>query len=126
MKRKVMSINKQEVPRGMVLCNSVFRITWDFLTIIFLIYISAITPYIVAFNVSEVHLAIVVIDAVIDLFFILDVGLNFRTGFYPENQTLECLKFEMVADNYLKVEPFQTSNFKLWLLFLIAGPDHCI
>ncbi len=45
MKRKVITHYKQEVPYGMILCNSLFKVVWDCMTISFLIYISMAIPY---------------------------------------------------------------------------------
>jgi hypothetical protein len=104
MKRTVMSLNVQERPWGMFLCNSVFRIAWDFLTLIFLIYISAATPYVVAFNAQadDASPAMAVIDTLTDIFFIADIALNFRTGFYPKSKTVECTDPTAVAVHYFK------------------------
>jgi CRP-like cAMP-binding protein len=103
MKRKVVSIHKQEVPKGMILCNSKIRIIWDFVTIIWILYITFQVPFIVAFDVNIAKSpGAFAMDVVINIFFLLDIVLNFRTGFYDGQRTIEETDPWKVAKNYLK------------------------
>jgi hypothetical protein len=66
-------------PRG------VFRTWWDMLSIILVIWIALFLPYRLAFDIGE-QAALGVLDLFIDIFFIVDVGLNMITGEHADSR----------------------------------------
>jgi voltage-gated potassium channel len=102
MKRKIVTLHKQNVPRGMLLSNSKFRISWDLFSIILIMYITVQTPFIVAFSVEVTSPALLAFDLFVAVFFMADIALNFRTGFFDGQRTAEETNPRKVAWNYLK------------------------
>jgi len=61
--------------------NSKFRIRWDLWIIITVMYNALETPLELAFEQDFTSLGIVLFGYIIDLFFITDMVINFRTTF---------------------------------------------
>jgi CRP-like cAMP-binding protein len=78
--------------------DSTIRMTWDMTIMSLLFYIALVLPYSLGFAQSSNTLAD--IDRVIDVFFMFDVVLNFRTA-YLENEVLVTNGFR-IATHYLK------------------------
>jgi hypothetical protein len=58
-----------------------FRAYWDLLIMLSLLYVALVIPFTVSFDVDiNLHTVIGWFELVVDIVFILDVYLNFRTG----------------------------------------------
>ena len=57
-----------------------FRRTWDMLVGLLLVYTALALPYRVAFEDST-PLGWMIVDGIMDCFFVVDIVLNFMTGF---------------------------------------------
>jgi len=74
--------------RHIVLPNNTWRSTWDWILILLVIYSALTVPLEISFK-YDAPLGILVIDWFVDVFFILDIFLNFRTAFYNYDGTFE-------------------------------------
>lgn len=83
-----------------ILPDSKFKVTWDLILGIFTLYSMIITPFIIAFDQSKFY-GYLMLDVVMDTFFILDVILNFFVPFYNFEETLIKSK-RKIAINYIK------------------------
>jgi CRP-like cAMP-binding protein len=79
--------------------DSDIRIAWDFFILVVLIYIALITPYNLGFEIEDQRVINIIEDA-IDVIFMIDILLNFRTGFYAKD--LLCLDAKRIAWKYLR------------------------
>lgn len=72
---------------GMLHPEGRFRIAWDLLMLTLLIYVAVLVPLATFFSIghSSAHL---VWDGFVDLAFLVDVALNFRTGFVDKAKVL--------------------------------------
>ena len=74
----------------MISPNSTFRSRWDGLQAVFLSYIAFVVPYRIGFdNDATPESFWFWLDLFIDLYFITDVFLNFRTAFYSNDGEME-------------------------------------
>jgi hypothetical protein len=82
--------------------DSSFSSTWDLLSVVMLLYVSAAVPLRVCFGV-EVALwsSTFFVETVVDLFFVVDVALNFRTAYYDEHGLRES-RPNYIAAKYMK------------------------
>ena len=66
--------------------DSEFSAVWDLTSVLLLLYVAIVIPLRACFDM-EVQLwsGVFWFDAMVDVFFICDVGLNFRTSFYDKN-----------------------------------------
>lgn len=92
--------NMGKVSPCMLRQGSFARISWDIFILGLLLYISMALPYNIGFVVENSETQNYV-DRVIDWLFMLDVVLNFRTG-YNTQLGIEVLDSRLVAIRYLK------------------------
>ena len=59
--------------RGMLLPGSGFRLMWDVMSVVLVLYVSTMLPYKVAFLMDYVDANLNIVDFVIDCFFLVDV-----------------------------------------------------
>ena len=74
------------------------RVGWDVLVMLLLLYVALIAPYRIGFGV-EAEGWILVWENMLDLLFILDICVNFRTGYYEEDE--EVMDWSRIGVNYL-------------------------
>jgi CRP-like cAMP-binding protein len=93
-----------------------FRIKWDLFVMLLAAWNVFITPYFIAFKpaFSERESSMIV-NTIVDMFFILDIVLNFRTTFYTTSTGDEIFEPSLIAKNYMLG--------KLWLDLLSCFPD---
>jgi hypothetical protein len=91
------------MPRFMLRQTSLPRLLWDLGVIVLLGYIAITVPYVMGFegkggdlpgNMEEM-------DVFIDIFFTIDIFMNFRTGF-NSGDGCEVLEWKAVAKNYME------------------------
>jgi CRP-like cAMP-binding protein len=90
------------LPQGILDPDSQFCSIWDMVSVIFLFYVVVTVPLNTSFAVvSELWSLMFFVDLVVDLFFIGDVFLNFRTAYVDKHGHREGRPWE-VAKNYAK------------------------
>jgi hypothetical protein len=82
--------------------NQPFRTVWDLVQVVLLLYLLVAVPLRVAFDVDVAfNTPAFWFDAVVDIYFIADVVVNFRTGFYHKSGILE-INLRTIAIEYAK------------------------
>ena len=66
--------------------DSMFSALWDILQVVFLVYVALIVPLRAGFDIEvELFTFAWAFDTIVDLFFLIDVVLNFLTPYYESN-----------------------------------------
>ena len=91
---------------------SVFRQAWDIMIASFVIYLTFKLPIQLAFD-WESPGAMQIVDVFMDVFFYLDIVLNFRTGFVHGHELV--MEPREIAGHYLR--------FWFWIDFLASFPS---
>ncbi len=94
-------LQSPRIHRFTILHYSPFKAVWDWLILILVIYTAIFTPYVAAFLLNEHsghHLAnnsfgarsryndpLTIIDLIVDVMFIIDILINFRTTYVNKN-----------------------------------------
>ena len=81
--------------------QSVVRAVWDFITVFLLFALSIYLPILLCFDLNVSGAMKFLVDFT-DVFFICDVFLNFRTGFFPARGGPVVLKPALIAKYYLR------------------------
>lgn len=90
------------IPPGIRDPDSTFSVAWDLIQVIFLVYVSITVPYRVSFGAEVLLFSFTWFwDTMIDLYFITDMVLNFRTAYTDANGVRE-VKPRKIAANYCK------------------------
>eukprot|EP00944_MAST-04C_sp_MAST-4C-sp1_P007820 g7820.t1 len=99
-------------PFNMIDPDHKWRLRWDALLMLFIVYNAIFVPMIVAFGDKYFH-ALEIIDHIADTAFILDLFVSFRTGFYVRDG----------ADKVLVLDQTQVAirYMRGWLLIDIAA-----
>merc|ERR1712166_19936 len=90
---------KEECPRWRQHHNSTVRKTWDSMTIVLLLYMSLALPVTVGFGIESSVTA--ALSSIIDVFFIIDLFLNFVTTFEDDSKIF-ISGYTEIAQHYLK------------------------
>lgn len=100
--RNVSLFEERPLPRLIWDPDSTFTSSWDMISVVLLLYVAAAVPLRISFNVEvEIWSFAFFVELVVDLFFVADVVLNFRTAFYDENGFRES-RPKYIARHYLK------------------------
>ncbi|XP_054713690.1 potassium voltage-gated channel subfamily H member 6-like [Uloborus diversus] len=88
-------LQKPRVHKWTILHYSPFKAVWDWIILLLVMYTAIFTPYVAAFLLSEEKAdkrnkkygddPIVVIDLLVDVMFIIDILINFRTTYVNSN-----------------------------------------
>lgn len=81
--------------------NSWFKIIWDFLIAVIVLYYVIYSPIVIAFNISSNSLRIIAIEILFEIFFILDIAVSFITT-YMSNEELEIRNVSLISCKYIK------------------------
>lgn len=92
---------KMNTYRCMISQVSIPRVCWDVTCCVALLYIAVLEPVFLAFSDVGKGLSFEVISVVMDVFFLCDVVLNFRTGYYTADG-FEVMEPWLVAKHYLR------------------------
>lgn len=96
------SLEYSDIRRGIRDPDSVFSAVWDLMQVILLLYVSVTVPLRAGFELTvELWTFAFFWDLLIDLFFVVDIFLNFRTAFYTSNGVRED-RPKKIAENYLR------------------------
>eukprot|EP01043_Picozoa_sp_COSAG02_P001880 COSAG02_NODE_41_length_47431_cov_32.449204_23_plen_1095_part_00 len=90
------------LPRGIMDSESQYMFTWDMVSVLFLFYVVVTVPLNTSFAIAhDLWSAMFFVDLVVDVFFISDVFLNFRTAFVDKHGHREGRPRE-IAKRYVK------------------------
>ena len=107
--------DKKDNTRYITRYNDSRRIKWDFAVIIFAIYNCGVIPFDIAFNPEITSTtAVVVFDYLVDVFFVMDILINFRTTFINKNGE-EVYDTKIIGKRYL-------GGGRFWIDFLSVVP----
>ena len=82
--------------------NMPFRTTWDIVQVVLLLYVLIVVPLRVAFDVSVAFGGPGFwFDVCVDVYFIVDIAVNFRTAFFDTRGVIVIDNFT-IAKNYLR------------------------
>eukprot|EP01052_Picozoa_sp_SAG31_P001810 SAG31_NODE_61_length_29286_cov_444.645973_3_plen_875_part_00 len=82
--------------------ESTFSMAWDLLQVVFLLYVAITVPFYAGFDINFSHCEPMwYLEVIVDMYFIVDLVLNFRTAYYDENGIRED-RPERIAKNYVK------------------------
>lgn len=84
-----------------ILPDSKFKLTWNMVVVVLLIYTATFVPYKVAF-VEEPSKSDKVIDYIIDILFTIDIFINFMSGYEDEEEGKVIKNIRLIALSYLK------------------------
>lgn len=83
-----------------ILHYSPLKAAWDWLILLLVIYVAVSTPYVAAFLSVQHSGPLVVFDFAVDLMFMTDMIINFRTSFVQNGEVIVDAK--LIAVNYLR------------------------
>ena len=86
-------------PKCLIMPGSKFRILWDMLSVIQLLYISIMTPFTVAY-LDDIPAGISYIETIICVLFFVDIIFNFFTPYLEHNKLI--ISHRQIAKKYLK------------------------
>ena len=79
-----------------------FRMVWNLLMVIFIVYITVYGPYRIAFiEDSEANPILTGLDVVIDIFFLADIIVTFMTDYQDSKTNHVVTDFKSIARNYM-------------------------
>ncbi|XP_013793037.1 potassium voltage-gated channel subfamily H member 2-like, partial [Limulus polyphemus] len=103
-------LQKPQVHKWTILHYSPFKAFWDWIILLLVIYTAIFTPYVAAFLLNETKTKrnkkygddpIVIIDLLVDVMFIIDILINFRTTYVNTNEEVVSLPGRIAA-HYLR------------------------
>ncbi|XP_028398501.1 LOW QUALITY PROTEIN: potassium voltage-gated channel subfamily H member 1-like [Dendronephthya gigantea] len=77
---------KQQIPKPpkwVMLHYSFYRVVWDWLVLLFILYTASAVPFAFCFSYDSVPMTVV--DILVDVFFFVDIALNFHTSYVGED-----------------------------------------
>ncbi|CAD7958568.1 unnamed protein product [Amoebophrya sp. A25] len=75
------------------------KVAWDIMISVNILWTICVSPYRIGFNVPATG-GMLILDWIVDVFFYIDVVINFRTGYYQEDMLV--LNPRRIANNYLR------------------------
>ena len=93
---------KQQIPKPpkwVILHYSFLKIVWDWFVLLFILYTASAVPFVICFNYDSVSM--IAVDCLVDLFFFLDIILNFHTSYIGlDGEVITELK--QIRQNYIR------------------------
>lgn len=87
-------------PSTIILHYSPVKAAWDWLILLLVIYVAVSTPYVAAFLSIEHSGPLVALDLAVDVMFMADMIINFRTSFVQNGEVI--IDAKLIAVNYLR------------------------
>lgn len=103
-------------PHFIIPCHSRFKLVWDMVIIVLIVWMAVYLPWELA-NPSD---KIVVLDYIIQFFFILDILLSLRTTYYTRDMD-EIVEQRLIAKHYIRSLNFVIDLVSAIPFDLIAG-----
>ncbi|XP_015602633.1 potassium voltage-gated channel subfamily H member 2 isoform X4 [Cephus cinctus] len=105
-------LQSPQIHKWTILHYSPFKAVWDWIILLLVMYTAIFTPYVAAFLLSEPEYnmkknkrygedPIIIIDLIVDVTFVVDILINFRTTFVNENDEVVSHPMQ-IAVHYLK------------------------
>lgn len=66
---------------AVILPTSTLRVCWDGLMIVLIFYVSLTLPFILGFSITDLPPVVQSIEAAVNVLFIVDIWMNFRTAY---------------------------------------------
>eukprot|EP00908_Phaeocystis_cordata_P008354 Transcript_19010.p1 GENE.Transcript_19010~~Transcript_19010.p1 ORF type:complete len:813 (-),score=358.41 Transcript_19010:1119-3557(-) len=85
---------------GVLHPEKTFRVSWDLFMLVLLFYVAIAVPLTTFFDIKQTTMH-VVWDFMVDLLFLCDIVLNFRTGYFDKAKVLE-LDRKLIRTRYLR------------------------
>jgi len=86
--------------RTIILHYSPAKGAWDWLVLLLVIYVAVSTPYVAAFLSIKQSGNLVMLDLAVDVMFMADMIINFRTTFVQNGEVI--IDAKLIAINYLR------------------------
>lgn len=103
---------------GVILPDGKFRMTWDILMMHCLMFVAVFTPFQMSFlqhghdlTSPEKWIIFFSLDRLVDLFFLTDIALNFRSGWYENDGSVICFDQGVATQTYLRSVARANVNF---------------
>jgi len=93
--------------------NSAAKFKWDMIIIILAIFNSISLPFTLAF-IAEEGVLYRILNILIDLFFVIDILINFRTSFIQPTTGDEIFQFKLIMLNYVSAARFWTDVLSIF------------
>jgi len=123
------ALSKHDEPKGktklaIVSVNSPFRNRWDIMMMFYVIFVCIETPILLGFNIQSSGF-LLGFDATIDIFFLLDIVLNFRTTYIDDDYKEEVNDPQKIVEHYVRGELLVdiASSIPLQLIALATAGD---
>jgi len=98
MKYEMLNLNEKNKVKYIIKINHPYRVRWDVIIMIFSIWNSITSPIEIAFKPEEfARTDMVIINYAIDILFLIDILLNFRTSYTNALTGDEILDPKMIA-----------------------------
>jgi CRP-like cAMP-binding protein len=89
-------------PKWIIRESGATRFYWDLVVISMAVYTSITTPFFLAFNPSwSSSIGTILIDWIVNIIFIIDIGVNFRTTYINTKTGKEIWEPKLIAKKYL-------------------------
>ena len=85
--------------KGVIYPDATFKGVWDLVCLVFIIYQSILIPFRLCFEVDASG-ALFYFETIIDVSFMIDIIVNFNTGFYKKGYLV--MKRKEIIKNYMK------------------------
>jgi hypothetical protein len=99
---------------GVVLPNGNFRMVWDLIMLVSLIFVAIFTPFEMSFLQKEHNLSspqkwifFFTLNRLVDVVFLMDIFVNFRAGWYEDDGSIISFDQATAARAYLRCAPQQ-------------------
>jgi hyperpolarization activated cyclic nucleotide-gated potassium channel 2 len=84
---------------GVIYPDSTFKGVWDLFVLLFIIYQAILIPFRLCFDVDATG-AILIVEDIMDVSFMVDICITFNTGFYKKGYLV--MKRKDIIKNYFK------------------------
>ncbi len=78
------------------------RLIWDWIILLLVCYIAIMVPFSVAFKTHDHTKQLIVADTIVEIFFIIDIVINFRTTYIDKKSGRIITQQKLIALHYLK------------------------
>ena len=95
-------LENAKLPRFMLLHFGRPRLIWDWIILILVAYIAIMVPFNVAFKTHDRTFEIIIADTVVEIFFVFDIVINFRTTYIDKKSGRIVTQQRQIAMHYIK------------------------
>ncbi|XP_065052171.1 potassium voltage-gated channel subfamily H member 8-like isoform X2 [Rhopilema esculentum] len=95
-------LENAKLPKFMILHFGRPRLIWDWIILVLVCYIAIMVPFNVAFKAHDHRKELIIADCIVEIFFIVDIFINFRTTYIDKKSGRIITQKKMIALHYLK------------------------